>query len=53
MTGLATTGGEAKYMVVSGLVRVNAGVERRRGRRLLAGDVVAVEGANSRVVAGS
>ena len=53
MTGLATTGGEAKYMVVSGLVRVNAGVERRRGRRLLAGDVVAVEGADSRVVAGS
>ena len=53
IAGLATTGGEAKHVVISGLVRVNAGVERRRGRQLVAGDVVVVEGANPRVVVGN
>lgn len=40
--GLAGTGGDAKIMVVSGLVRVNGVVETRRGRKLAFGDVVTV-----------
>lgn len=50
---LADTGGMAKMLLVDGAVRVNDQVETRRGRRLAAGDVVAVEGADAvRVVEG-
>lgn len=38
------SGGEAKLVIQSGEVRVNGGVETRRGRRLVAGDVVEVAG---------
>jgi ribosome-associated protein len=48
--GLASTGGDAKRLIVSGLVRVNAGVERRRGHKLASGDVVEVEGVAAQVV---
>ena len=38
------TGGEAKYVIQTGLVRVNGQVETRRGRKLYDGDVVEFEG---------
>lgn len=38
--GLAETGGRAKLMITSGLVRVNGDVDRRRARKLRHGDVV-------------
>jgi ribosome-associated protein len=41
---LASTGGEAKYLVVSGLVTVNGQVELHRGLRLKPGDIVATLG---------
>ncbi|MGF1601252.1 MAG: RNA-binding S4 domain-containing protein [Thermosynechococcaceae cyanobacterium] len=37
---LAATGGQAKYFIQAGEVRVNGEPETRRGRQLLAGDVV-------------
>lgn len=40
--GIAATGGEAKTLVRSGMVRVNGVIERRRGRRVFPGDVVEV-----------
>ncbi len=40
--GIAATGGEAKTLVRSGMVRVNGVIERRRGRRVVPGDVVEV-----------
>jgi ribosome-associated protein len=40
--GLAQTGGEAKSLISSGLVRVNSHVETRRGHKLSPGDVVEV-----------
>jgi ribosome-associated protein len=43
-TGLASSGGEAKTQIVSGGVQVNGQLETRRGRKLRAGDVVAVLG---------
>lgn len=36
------SGGEAKHLVQSGLVRVNNEVETRRGRKLANGDVVSL-----------
>ena len=41
---VAQTGGEAKYLIQTGLVRVNEQVETRRGRKLYHGDVVEFEG---------
>jgi ribosome-associated protein len=42
--GAVSTGGEAKILVQGGEVRVNGCVENRRGRRLMAGDVVELAG---------
>lgn len=41
---LVPTGGQAKWAIQDGLVKVNGEIETRRGRRLDAGDVVEVEG---------
>jgi ribosome-associated protein len=41
-SGLATSGGEAKLLIQQGGVRVNGEVDLRRGRKLRAGDEVAV-----------
>ncbi|MCP9772902.1 RNA-binding S4 domain-containing protein [Synechococcus sp. Tobar12-5m-g] len=38
--GVVATGGEAKFRVQQGEVRVNGEVERRRGRQLCPGDRV-------------
>ena len=38
--GLASTGGEAKHLIRSGLVMVNGAVELKRGRKLKQGDSV-------------
>ncbi len=40
---LAEDGVDAKYKIQDGLVKVNGEVDTRRGRKLYAGDVVAVE----------
>lgn len=41
--GVASTGGQGKAIVLSGLVRVNGEVTRSRGKTLKEGDVVSVE----------
>jgi ribosome-associated protein len=41
---VAMTGGEAKAMILSGMIKVNGEVETRRGRKLRHGDRVWVEG---------
>ena len=38
LKGLASTGGEAKHLIIAGLVRVNGAIELRRGRKLSSGD---------------
>ena len=40
---IVATGGEAKYVIVDGLVQVNGECESRRGRKLRSGDVVTFE----------
>lgn len=42
LAGWAATGGEAKYLIVTGQVTVNGEGESRRGRHLDVGDTVAV-----------
>ena len=42
--GVAQTGGEAKLMIQGGLVKVNGATETRRGRKLVMGDSVLVQG---------
>ena len=44
LQGAASTGGQAKTMVQAGEVKVNGEVDKRRGRKLQAGDVVEVGG---------
>ncbi|MEL6496274.1 MAG: RNA-binding S4 domain-containing protein [Cyanobacteria bacterium J06623_7] len=47
--GIAQTGGEAKIMIQQGMVEVNGEAEERRGRKLVTGDRVTVDGAIHRV----
>lgn len=42
--GVASTGGQAKLRIIDGGVKVNGEVETRRGRKLVLGDKVTVEG---------
>lgn len=42
--GIAETGGQAKVMIQDGMVTVNGEIETRRGRKLLHGDTVLMEG---------
>jgi ribosome-associated protein len=44
VAGLAGTGGAAKSVIRSGVARVNGEPESRPGRKLRAGDRIAVEG---------
>lgn len=52
LAGLASTGGEAKGLITSGLVRVNGEVETRRGRKMAPGDTVLLRGAAARLSQG-
>ncbi|QIR37959.1 RNA-binding S4 domain-containing protein [Tolypothrix sp. PCC 7910] len=44
LMGIASTGGQAKLIILDGDVKVNGIVETRRGRKLFSGDQVTVEG---------
>ena len=43
LVGVASTGGQAKMMIVDGAIKVNGVIETRRGRKLVSGDQVTVE----------
>lgn len=47
--GIAQTGGEAKIIIKQGLVEVNGEAEIRRGRKLVTGDCVTIDGTVHRV----
>lgn len=47
--GLLDSGGDVKEAIIDGFVSVNGEVDRRRGRQLQHGDVVAFEGRRVRV----
>ena len=52
LANLIESGGEAKAVLAGGIVRVNGEVETRRGRQLVAGDVVSLAGQAARVASG-
>lgn len=43
-SGITPTGGQAKLLIQSGNVQVNSLVERRRGKKLVPGDIVRIIG---------
>lgn len=43
LKNVVQSGGEAKHVIQSGLVKVNGEVETRRGRKLAVGDLVEIE----------
>jgi ribosome-associated protein len=47
--GLLDSGGDVKEAIADGSVTVNGEVDRRRGRQLQLGDIVAFEGRRMRV----
>lgn len=49
LVGAVQTGGEAKLWIQDGRVSVNDEVETRRGRKLIPGDQVTVEGQSFQV----
>ncbi len=44
LVGIASTGGQAKLMILDGDVKVNGTVEIRRGRKLVSSDRVTIQG---------
>ncbi len=48
--GLLDSGGDAKEVIIDGLVSVNGEEERRRGRQLRDGDLVTFQGRTVRVL---
>ncbi len=51
LAGLASSGVEAKMMILDGLVTVNGQTEERRGKKLVTGDVFCLDGNEVKVVA--
>lgn len=49
---LAASGGEAKYLIAEGLVRVNGSVETRKRKKITAGDIIEYAGDTLKIVAG-
>ena len=43
LANVVETGGQAKHVIQAGLVLVNGEVERRRGRKLIPGDIIFVD----------
>jgi ribosome-associated protein len=48
--GLADNGGAAKAVIEQGLVKVNGGVETRKRKQIIAGDVIEFAGATLKIV---
>lgn len=40
LSGLVRSGGEAKHVIAAGLVRLNGAVEKRKRKKVVAGDTV-------------
>ena len=50
LADIASTGGHAKYLIQEGVVKVNGEVETRRGKKIISGDIIEVEGNQIKVI---
>ena len=50
--GMVDSGGDAKYAVLDGLVKVNGVTETQRGKKLVAGDIVEYDGRTLKIESG-
>ena len=48
--GALDTGGQAKFVIQDGLVKVNGQVELQRGKKLYDGDIVSFDGTEIKIV---
>ena len=48
--GLVNTGGEAKNIIMEGRITVNGSVEKARGKKLRADDIIEFEGHKYKIV---
>ncbi len=53
LENLVASGGEAKFLISDGLVRVNGQVETRKRRKTVAGDIVEYNGEQIMLTTGS
>ena len=51
LAGLVESGVDAKFVIQDGLVKVNGQIEARRGKKLIAGDMIEYDGQTIRVEA--
>lgn len=51
LAGLVESGVDAKFVIQDGLVNVNGQIETRRGKKLIAGDMIEYDGQTIRVEA--
>lgn len=51
--GLAENGGSAKLIIGEGAVRVNGAVETRKRRKIVAGDVIELQGQTLKILLAS
>lgn len=48
--GITNTGGEAKNLIMDGIIKVNGNIEFSRGKKLKPGDMVEFEGNKYKIV---
>ena len=47
---MVRSGGEAKFVIAEGLVRVNGEVETRKSKKIIAGDIIEFEAEKIRII---
>ena len=47
---MVQSGGEAKFVIAEGLVRVNGEVESRKRKKIISGDIIEFEGEKIRII---
>lgn len=50
LAGIVMSGGEAKEMILDGMIEVNDEVEKRRGRKLYPGDKLVLDGCPTYII---
>lgn len=49
LAGLVESGVDAKFVIQDGLVKVNGHVEKQRGKKVIAGDIIEFDGKSVKI----